>query len=125
MKLARNKIIILSLFIALANLFALGCFFIGQSLHSDHHQTMSSMKCCTMGAYNETEHAGYNFQYNISNGASVSLNLILFSVVLALFILKETKFSNYYLVKDRYGGFKLLHKFLFLFKTGILHPKIY
>ena len=125
MKLTRNKIIIFSLFIALVNLFALGCFFAGQSLAHSNHDTMSSMECCNVGTYNSSEHAGYGLQYNTVDSSYPQLNLILFVSLIIIYYLKEKQFLNYYLIKDRYGGFKLFYKFILLFKKGILHPKLY
>ena len=125
MKLRRNKTIIFSLFVALVNLFALGCFFTGQNLHSNHSGAMSSRDCCASASYNISDHAGYNLQSNLANGDYLALNLTLFLSLLILFISRDSVFLSYYLVKDRYGGFKLFDKFTLLFKTGILQPKLY
>jgi hypothetical protein len=124
MKFKRNKIIIFSLFIALVNLFALGCFFTSQSLMNSHNN-MASMECCNMGTYNYSEHAGYNLQYNLVNNVYPQINFISVLFLAIFFIFKDNNFLSYCLVKDRYGGFKLFYKFLLLFKTGILHPKLY
>jgi len=125
MKLVRNRIIIISLFVALVNLFALGCFFTSQDFHNNHDRAMSSMECCGIGSLNSNDHAGYNLQYNLIDNTYQALNLIVFSFLIIILYLKEIELSGYYLAKDRYGGFKLFYKFLLLFKLGILHPKIY
>jgi len=125
MKFIRSKIIIFSLFISVVNLFALGCFFTNQALSNHNNNSMSEMACCNLGTYNFSDHAGYNLQYNLSGISYPLLNLILFFILVAFLTLKEIDCPNYYLVKDRYGGTKLFYKFILLFKTGILHPKLY
>ena len=125
MKLVKNKIIIFSLFIALANLLALGCFFTSQNLMKHHSSLMSSMECCNIGSFSVSEHVGYNLQYILADG---DINLIAINFVLAVIVflyIKSDILANYFLLRDRYGGFKLFYKFTFLFKTGILHPKLY
>ncbi|MFA6307284.1 MAG: hypothetical protein WCS88_01150 [Patescibacteria group bacterium] len=125
MKLVKNKIIIFSLFIALANLFVLGCFFTSSDFNNTHDNTMPAMECCNMGAYSFSEHVGYDLQYMLSE---VGINLWGINFILAVIIFLYIKFdilSNYFLLRDRYGGFKLFYKFTFLFSNGILHPKIY
>ncbi|MFA6466680.1 MAG: hypothetical protein WCV71_02365 [Patescibacteria group bacterium] len=125
MKFRRNRIIILSLFVTLINLFALGCFFTSQKLSHAHHDAMVSSTCCDIGVYDFSQHAGYNLQYDISGNTYLGSNLILFLSLVIILSLKETKFLNYYLIKDRHGGFKLFDKFILLFKKGILQPKLY
>lgn len=125
MRYIRNKVIILSLFVTLANLFALGCFFTSQKLLHTHHDAMASSACCNIGVYDFSQHAGYNLQYDISGNNYLALNLILFLSLVIILSVRETDFLNYYLIKDRHGGFKLFDKFIILFKKGIIQPKLY
>lgn len=125
MKYVRNKIIIFSLFVTLVNLFALGCFFTSQKLSHAHHDPMANSTCCDIGVYDFSEHAGYNLQYDISGNSYLVLNLILFLSLVIILSVRETDFLNYYLIKDRHGGFKLFDKFIILFKKGIIQPKLY
>ena len=119
MRYIRNKVIILSLFVTLANLFALGCFFTSQKLLHTHHDAMA------IGVYDFSQHAGYNLQYNVEDSNYLGSNLFSFLFLVIILSLKETKFLNYFLIKDRHGGFKLFDKFILLFKKGILQPKLY
>jgi len=125
MKFTSNKIIIFSLFITLINLFALGCFFTSQSLAHAYDNSMNLMECCDMGAYNFSEHTGYGLEVNLIDSSYAQLNLIFIIFLITAFYFKENKVLNYFLIKDRYGGFKLFYKFTLLFKKGILHPKLY
>lgn len=120
-----NKVIIISLAIALINLFALGCFFVEQGLERHHQGETSSMECCGIGDYQFSGHAGYNLQYSLSAVNYGFINLFTFFVLLVCLFLFKAEFFNYYLIKDRYGGFRLFYKFILLFRKGIIHPKIY
>lgn len=120
-----NKILIISLFVTLINLFALGCFFAGQNLEKHHIDNGKTMECCGAGEYTITDHAGYNLQYSLNTINYAPLNLLILFVLGAVLFLQERYIFNYYLIKDRYGGFKLFYKFILLFKKGIIHPKIY
>ena len=78
MRYIRNKVIILSLFVTLANLFALGCFFTSQKLLHTHHDAMASSTCCNIGVYDFSQHAGYNLQYNVEDSNYLGSNLFSF-----------------------------------------------
>lgn len=104
----------------------LGCFIMGQNFSTmDMEQGTKSSECCGSNAFSFTNHLGPNTQYTLASGnlALIVINFIL-AVVIFLYIKSDT-FANYYLIKDRYGGFKLFCKFTLLFKKGILHPKLY
>lgn len=120
-----NKILIISLFITLINLFAVGCFFASQNLAKQHIDDGKTMECCGAGEYTITDHAGYNLQYSLSTINYAPLNLLILFVLGAVLFLQKEYFFNYFVIKDRYGGFKLFYKFTLLFKKGIIHPKIY
>ena len=126
MQLRQSRTIVFSLFISLVNLLAVGCFFAGQSLMTSHDHMAMASECCSIGNNDSSEHIGYGLQYNLVDTDYLPLNVGLFLfLILPIFLLKEINFLNYYTIKDRYGGFKLFYKFILLFKTGILNPKIY
>jgi len=107
------------------NLFALGCFFTSQAFVSHHNMESSSMECCGAGDYQFNNHAGYNLQYSVTYNTYGFINLLIFFILVSVLFFKEVIFLNYYLIKDRYGGFKLFDKFILLFKKGIINPKLY
>lgn len=125
MNLANNKIIIFSIFVALVNLFVLGCFFANQTLSYHQDSCNIAMDCCNIGSHGSSDHAGYNLQYNVVEKNSWQINLPILAFFLSLIVLKDSKFFSYFLARDKAGGFRLFDKFLILFKKGILNPKTY
>ena len=103
----------------------LGCFIMAQnfSIMEMEHGAQST-DCCDSSASSFINHLSPNTQYTLAN----SILLVFINFILAIVIFAYIKydiFANYYLIRDRHGGFQLFYKFLILFKTGILHPKIY
>ena len=103
-----------------------GCFIMSQNFSTmDMEHNAKSSECCGSGTSNFINHLGPNIQYTL---ASDNITLIVINFILAVIIflyIRSDVFANYYLIKDRYGGFKLFYKFTLLFKKGILHPKLY
>lgn len=121
----KNKLIIFSVMVAMINLLAVGCFFASKSMMDNYHHTMANQKCCSIGSYDVSQHIGYGLQYNIVSDSYVPLNVGLFLLLIISIYLQETNLFNYYISRDRYGGFKLFNKFILLFRKGLVNPKIY
>lgn len=120
----KYKFAIISFIGVLMTSIILGCFIMGENFFTMDHSDKSA-ECCNTGISSFINHLGPSTQYTL---ASSDMSLLVINFVLAIIIflyIKSDIFANYYLIKDRAGGFKLFHKFLFLFKTGILHPKLY
>jgi hypothetical protein len=103
----------------------LGCFIMIQDFSAmEMKHGAKSSECCGSSAASFINHLGPNTQYTLASSMALVVINFIFAVVIFLY-LKSDVFANYYLIKDRYGGFKLFYKFTLLFSTGILHPKLY
>jgi len=73
-------------------------------------------------------HSNHNLPFILSNNNLLQFTAFVFLLVFAIQnrLFNNLSFRKYYLaIRDRYGGFRLFDKFVFLFSRGILHPKIY
>ena len=121
----QNKIFIAILFCGFLLSFIFGCLWAAQSAMAGD---MMAAECCNMQTLQSSEHSNHNLPFIISNNNLLQLVVLflLFAFAIQDKLLNSFSFKKYYLaIRDRYGGFRLFDKFVFLFSSGLIHPKIY
>ena len=126
MFLAKNNFSIVSVIVMLVFSFALGCFLISQSIFKAVHSGMDNAECCNSSMVSLTNHGIHDTQYTVVGGDILDFVLSLVLAIVVFVYTKDNRLVDYYsLIREKYGGFKLFYKFTLLFKTGLLHPKIF
>ena len=126
----KNKIFSYFLVVGLLLSFVFGC---AMSMQNILHSTVGHDTVMTDCCYLNTQQMGSMDMHNIPF-VLISNNVwqVLLLLGIASYLVFKDKWqtndelANYWqLIRDRYGGFKIFNKFVYLLAQGIIHPKIF